>query len=329
LLLGLASVLAGAAPAAGAPLEALRPGQVVVSLGQAPEWFPLSGQPIDVTVFAGRPRATRASSQNVYVEFQRADRGCPASPGADHRTPLVARAFFSRSHLLSRRSPFTPDGGAATDVHAMTLGPLTLHQTGSTRACVWLGRSTRTRDRLASPTIPLLNRAFAAAVSDLPQPGGATPAYTLTAVAGFSFAYAATTLACGERLADPGQPVAATTPVSEAVAPDPNPCAGDGTTFVFSSPGRALPQLRFTAAQAQAGSAVVVHAGGCELDAIDAVPEAAAAAYVQADGCTVAGTEISPYSRSLPRGAVLYAMVDGGIASLAPAGTPVDLVLNG
>ena len=74
---------------------------------------------------------------------------------------------------------------------------------------------------------------------------------------------------------------------------------------------------------------VVQHAGACELDPVTGTPLADAEQYVQADGCAVADVLVAPTQSGIPRGSVIDAQVDGGIAEVAPAGGAVDLVIAG
>jgi hypothetical protein len=315
------------------PTRSLLPlgrGQVVVSLGDPPQWLPLSGEPTYATVFAGRPRAPHAGAGNLYIAFQSPGRLCARSVSGDHARPLLASGYFRAADLVSRQqSPFAPDGGAAAGVYEQTLGPFTLHQSAATRACVWLGSSERSSALIASQLVPLLNRTFAASVSNLPQPGAGGTAYTMNAVAGRGFTYSARTTACGRTASDTSQAVPAGTPASEAIAADPSPCPGDGTSFNFDAGGQSLGSLNYTVAQAQGAVPFVLRAGGCELDAVDQTPLSDAVQYVQQDGCRLGNLLVSPFRRGLPRGVVIEAEVDGGIADLAPSGTTVDLVLNG
>lgn len=332
---GLASVTSASATPSPQPLLPLARGHLLVSLGRPPQWLPVSGHPLTVTLFSGRPRSRATRGMNAYLALQPVNRGCAGSAARDHRRPLREIAgLYSPLNLVSRRrSLFAPRGGAARDVYAGEVRDVIVRQRRAVRVCVWLGATTG-RSRLAlRQDVPLLNGLFAASISALPSAArGGGGAYTASVFSASSaIRFSAVTSACGHTLRDGPIRVGPGTPGSDSISFGPGSCNPDATQFRFSGPGgRSLGSVPFTIAQAEASPPAVATLGrGCELDPVAVTRLASATAYVQAVGCTVGRELLQPFQRGLPRGAVVEAQVDGGLADIAPRGTAVDLVLNG
>jgi hypothetical protein len=314
------------------PLLPLARGQLIVSLGAPPQWLPVAGRPLTVTLFSGRPALRRPAGVNAYISFQRTGRRCPASPAADRRNELVIPGYYARSHLVTATSSFAPGGGARAGDYEYGIPGVTVHQSGATRACVWLASKPTQHTRAHVQDIPLLNGLFAASVSNVPSdaPRSGT-VYNVSAVdVARRFRYAISTENCGTTYHDGPHTVADGTIATAAITFGKVPCEGDGSTFTFTATsGRSLGTLTYTAADAVAVPAAVAVLGGCELDPVTVTTLADAEQYLAADGCQIGRVLVAPFQRGIRRGAVVEAQVDGGIASVAPRGTKVDLVLNG
>jgi hypothetical protein len=312
------------------PLLPLAPGKLTVLLGTPPQWLPESGTPTGLTLFSGRPAVRNASAVTAYVALQSDRQRCASTPAGDRRPLLDIPMFYASNNLIAkhRSSPFA---GAQRGDYAVTLPSIVVHQTGRTRVCVWLARDVRSRGLVLSQSIRLLNGLFAASVSAL---ASATPGigggYTLNAIdVGTPFTYAVTTLQCGVHSLDTSGTVKDGQLATESIGPETNPCAGDGSTVAFAVGDRALASLAYTVTQAIAVPPQVSTVGGCELDPVADISLIEAEQYVQAVGCTVGRLLLAPYNAGLPKGAVIEAQVDGGLAEVAPPRTAVDLELNG
>lgn len=322
--------VASAQPTHTLPLLPLARGAVLVSLGDPPDWAPVAGRPLTVTLFSGPP-AGRTRKLNAYIAFEPTVDACQRSP---RHVPglLTIRAYYAAADDVTGASLFTPGGGArAGDVEASIPG-VVIHGTDSVRACIWLARSKRARSRPATQVIPLLNGLFAASVSEVATAGvSSADSYTLNAIAvGESFSYASRTLVCGRSIRSAAQPVGSDSPLSDSVSYlVADACATDGTQFTFTGSAGSLGSLLYTTVDATTSPAAVTVLGGCELDPVTGATLSAATRYVQADGCSVGRVLAAPVQPGVRRGAVLEAQIDGGIADAAPAGTAVDLVLNG
>jgi hypothetical protein len=306
-------------------------GRLLVSIGTPPQWLPESGVSTSLTLFSGGPANRDAASDTAYIALQNAGRRCAATPAKDRVTLLTIPVYYASANLISsqRRSPFA---GAPSGDYAVTLPSIVIHQHGRLRVCVWLAQRPTARGLVLSQRIRLLNGVFAASVSAVPSAStGVGATYTLDAVdVGRTFNYAATTVQCGTHYADASGSVADGQLATESIAFETNPCAGDGTTFAFTlAGGQPLATLSYTEAQAVAAPPQIASIGACELDPVDLTSLASATAYVEAVGCSVRRLLVAPYNAGLPRGAVIEAQVDGGLAQVAPRGTAVDLELNG
>jgi hypothetical protein len=331
-------VLAGAAgPAVAQPLPAyqtllpLARGHLLVSIGTPPQWLPERGVSTSLTLFSGVPAGRGAARDTAYLALQNAGRRCARTPARDRVTLMTIPSYYASANLISseKGSPFA---GAPSGDYAVTLPSIVVQQRGSTRVCVWLAPRPKARGLVLSQRIRLLNGLFAASVSAVPSAStGIGGAYTLDAIdVGRVFSYAATTLQCGVHYADASGTVADGQLATESIAIETNPCAGDGSTFAFTlAGGRPLATLAYAEAQAVAAPPQATSIGGCELDPVAITPLASAIAYVQAVGCSVRRLLVAPYNAGLPRGAVIEAQVDGGLAEVAPRGTAIDLELNG
>lgn len=237
-------------------------------------------------------------------------------------TPYVAANLIAHE----RGSPWA---GAAAGDYAIAIPKLTIDQSGQVRVCVWLARKPRARGLALNQKVRLLNGLFAASVSTLASPAGG--AYTLDAIdVGRVFRYSIATLNCGDHYADASSAVADGQLATDSIAIETNPCAGDGSVYTFTaSTGSPIGTLGYSIAQAVSPQPVVATFGACELDPVDGNSVNVAELYVQAVGCRVAHLVVGPYSASLPRGAVIEAQVDGGLAEVAPRRTAIDLEING
>jgi hypothetical protein len=327
----LADAGAALAQPAFAPVLPLARGKLLVSLGNPPQWLPESGTPTGLTLFSGAPRSARAAAYNAYIALQRGSRRCAATPAGDHESLLEIPSYYTTQNLIAHQSG-SPFAGAQAGDYAVTLPGITVRLRRLVRACVWIAATEHARSLRLSEPIQLLNGLFAATVSALPSASsGVGGAYTLNAIdVGAPFRYAVTTTQCGIQYHDASAAVADGTIATESVAIESNQCAGDGSTYSFTSAtGGALGSLSYSVAQAIATKPTVATVGACELDPISVIPLADATQYVQAVGCRVRRLLLAPYDPALPRGAVIEAQVDGGLAELAPSGTAVDLELNG
>lgn len=313
------------------PLLPFARGQLVVSLGDPPSWQPVAGQPLTVTLFSGRPESRRTAGLNAYIGFQSVERGCAATAAGDHVHLLAIDGYYHAQDRVTGSSPFTPGGGAAAGDYEAGIPGVVIHGARMVRACIWMSPSARRRTRPTVQEIPLLNGVFAASVSNLRSAvAGAGRAYTLNAVyVATGFAYSVATRECGDLYRSAGRRVAPGALATESVSLPPSPCAGDGSRINFSSAGRALGVLSYSSAQATTSPPAVAALGACELDPLTVTHLSDAVAYVQSDGCSVGDVLAAPFRTGIPRGAVIEAQVDGGVAQLAPQGTAVDLVLNG
>jgi hypothetical protein len=325
-----------AGSAGTAPLHPLLPfarGQLKVLLGQGPSWQPVAGTPLTLTLFSGRPRPRVSAKTNAYITLQSPSQRCARSAKGDHHAQrLEIPSYYVATHLVTKTSIFTPGGGAAAGTYAVSLSGVIVSGVGSVRVCVWLANKPKVKTRPYSQTIPLIGGLFAASVSNVPALGiSGSGAYALNAVyVARSFNYSVSTERCGTDEVDPAQSVAPGALAAESISLLRQPCAGDESVFSFTAPGRgALGSITYTATQAMTNPAGVGVLGGCELDPITVTKLSVATAYVVADGCKVGRLLVAPDDPTLPRGAVTEAQVDGGIAEVAPAGTTVDLVLNG
>jgi hypothetical protein len=333
-------------------LLALAPGSFEVSLGNAPAWLPLSGVPETLTLIAGAPTSPRAAADNVYLGFVPATTACARTPGTSGRTFLTLGGFFSRAHgAATHAGVFAPNGGAAASTHIESVGEVVVPERGTAHVCVWLARTIGLavkprpvkgkhhkhkvkvkppkRSLVATLSVPLLNSTFAASVSNLSGATGGAAGVNMFAIdGGRAFRYSANSTQCGRTAADPASTVAAGTPASESLSIGASPCTTDTTTFHFSV-GGVSQTLTYPIADAVATPTTSVGIGGCELDPLTGATLANAEAYLTAVGCSVAAVQVTPAQTSLPRGAVAWAAVDGGVAELAPTGTAVTLVVNG
>jgi hypothetical protein len=338
-------------------LLSLSRGSFEVSLGDPPQWLPLSGTAQTLTLLAGAPARPGYALANAYVGFQSPSTGCADTPATSAATYTTLSRFFSSAHTGSHAGMYAPSGGASRSSYIASAADVVVHQSGSTRACIWVadnigasrtvttvrtvttGKKHKKRKRtkvikaprslVSSLVLPLLNRTFAASVSNL---SGATPGsggFSMFAIdGGHSFRYRVATLQCS-RLSDDGTAtIAAGTPASEAISISASPCSTDASTFTFAG-ADIHHSLSFPIADATTSPPLTVKLGDCELDPLTGTTLAAAEQYLAADGCQLGQIEISPYQKTEGRGAVAWAAVDGGVAELAPTGTTVDLVLNG
>jgi hypothetical protein len=313
------------------PLLPLHRGQLVVSLGPPGQWLPESGTPTSLTLLSGAPRSPRAVADNAYIALQRTTRACGHTPARDREPLRVIPAFYAHHDLISAQ-PGSPYAGAQAGDYAAAVSGIVITESKRVRACVWIASGPTSRGLASSYVIRLLNGLFAASVSTLPNAGtSADGAYTLDAIdVGREFAYAVTTLQCGDHYRDASSAIPDGQLASDSVAIETYPCAGDGSTYAFTRVGgRKLATLTYTETQATAPAPEISSAGGCELDPLTVVPLDVAGAYLQAVGCRIGRLLIAPYERAFPLGAVMEAQVDGGLAEVAPAGTAVDLELNG
>jgi hypothetical protein len=351
-----AGATAAAQPPTVKPLLPLARGGLLLSLGQPPAWQPVTGQPLTVTLFSGRPAVTPTTGLNAYIGLQSVVSACPASPRTEHGRLLTIDNYYQSADLLAPTSLFAPGGGAQAGDYQAAIPNIALAGGDQLRACLWIGRNRRLRphrrghgkkrheplppgrivpgkmvDGPITQDIPLLDGLFAASVSDVPSAGAAQRAtYTLDAAAVTrSFSYTVRTSQCGKTTAAPALQVAAGTLASEVVAVPGATCRGDGSQFAFTVAGASLGSIAYGPAQAEASPPTVIALGGCELDPVVGASVTAASRYVESDGCTVGNLLAAPFQAGLPRGAVIEAQVDGGVAELAPNGTRVDLVLNG
>jgi hypothetical protein len=327
----IAAAPAEAQPTLG-PLLPLARGQLLVSLGDPPEWLPESGAPETLTLFSGRPRG-RTGGLNAYLAIQGTGSRCARSATAGHSHLILPRYYAATNLVSRRRSPFAPNGGAVSGDYAAAIPGVVVRRAGTARICVWLARAAGQRVSAVSQDVRLLNGLFAASVSAIPSaaPNSAGRFYTLNAIdVGRSFDYGASTTSCGGVADDGPRTADAGELATESITYSAAPCAGDGSEFTFTTAGGGpLGSLSYAVSQALTTPPQVTSIGACELDAVTVVPLAQATGYVQAVGCRVGRLLLSPYSRTAPRGAVLQAQVNGGVASIAPRGTAVDLVLNG
>ncbi len=324
------------------PLLALTRGSFEISLGDAPAWMPLSGTPQTLTLIGGAPARASFSTDNAYVGFTGRGARCAATPAASKATYSTLANFFSSAHTGAHAGVFAPDGGAPKSSYIDSVAKVVVHQSSAARVCIWLakdagptGATKRSKHKkpvprslVASIVVPLLNRTFAASVSNL---AGATPGnggYSMYAIdGGHAFRYRVDTVQCGAKSSDAAT-ISAGTPASESIAISVAPCTGDESSFTFS--GRDVnARLSYRIADVTASPAVTVKVGGCELDPVTGTTLTAAESYLTAVGCRLGKIEITPYQKTLTRGDVAWAAVDGGVAELAPAGTTVDLVVNG
>jgi hypothetical protein len=313
------------------PLLPLARGQLLVSIGDPPAWQPISGAPVTVTLFSGRPAVRKAGRVNAYVGFQSVTRPCPASARGDRSALLTFPGFYAPANEVLAGSPFAPAGGARSGDYAASIPGVVLSGHDQIRACVWLARSQRRRTPPVAQDIPVLNGLLAASVSDVPSAGsGPGAGYTLNAFApGHGFSYSVATTECGADTPLPPVHVSSGALASASVSLLPAPCATDGSRFTISTGGSVVGVLSYPASNARSMPPAVVALGGCELDPVTATAMADAISYVQADGCSVGRILVAPYQPGLPARDVLEAQVDGGVAQAAPFGTAVDLVVNG
>ena len=323
---------AALAPAAGAtPLLPLAPGQLTVLLGDSGEWQPQAGAPLTLTLLAGPPRARHAPTLTAYVALQPTSKACGRSPQADREPVLdLGQIYASQTLIANESSPLAPGGGAESGVHAATT-PVIVNASRTVRACTWLDTTIKKRAPAVSQDIPLLNGLFAAAVWSTGGAGGTASGYTLDALSiGTGFQYAISTEFCGQTSNGPQGRVGAEEPASYQVSISSIDCPIDGTTFAFSGPGgSSLGSIQYTIAEANASPSTIGHVGGCDLDGVAGRTLVDARRYVTTVGCSVRRVLTAPHDPSLARGLVTEAQVDGGIAPVAPAGTAVDLVVNG
>jgi hypothetical protein len=347
-------------------LLSLSRGSFEISLGDPPQWLPLSGTPQTLTLLAGSPTRPGYALANAYVGFVSAKAGCAATPADSGVSYTTLNHYFSSAHTGAHAGMFAPNGGAVASSYIASVPNVVIHQSGSVRACVWVASNigaTQTiqvitrvkvitkgkkgkkvkkfkqvityrqqrapRSLATSLLLPLLNRTFAASVSNL---SGATPGsggFTMYAIDGaHPFRYKVATLQCSRSSADGAATIAPGTPASESISISASPCSTDASTFTFSG-ADIRRALSFPIADALTSPALTVRLGGCELDPLTGATLTAAEQYLSADGCKLGQIEVSPYEKSLVRGSVAWAAIDGGVAELAPTGTTVDLVLNG
>jgi hypothetical protein len=328
------------------PLLSIGRGAFEISLGPAPVWLPLSGKRETLTLIAGAPASARTSADNAYVGFTSAGRSCAATPAASGRTFYTLAELYSAAHAASSHAGvFAPNGGAARGTYIDSVAGVVIRQSASTRACIWLAatsgrvtpaakgkhkqRKKAQRSLAETLVLPLLNNTFAASVSNLTGASAGSGGISMYALdGGHAFRYAATTTQCGKTSADPVASVPAATPGSESVSLSASPCSTDATTFNFSATGLGK-AIVYPLSDALADPPTTVGAGGCELDPLTGASMAAAQAYLSAVGCKLGTVQITPYEKTLTRGSVSWASVDGAVAELAPAKSTVDLVLNG
>jgi hypothetical protein len=331
-VLTLLAALAALAPAAGATsLLPLAPGQLTVLLGQSGEWQPQSGTPLTLTLLAGPSRARKPLTLSAYVALQPAGKACGRSPKADHEPLLDLGTIYSPQTLVNGQgSPLAPSGGADPQVHATAVPGVIVNASGTVRSCTWLDTSISKRAAATTQDIPLLNGTFAAAVWATRE-AGAPSGYTLDAMSvGNGFQYAVTSEFCGQTSTGTQSRVAAGQDASYQVSISSIDCPIDGTTFTFSGPGgSSLGSIPYTSVDAGTSPPRIGHAGGCDLNGVAGLSVSDARHYVSTVGCSVRRVLTAPFSSTAPRGAVTEAQVDGGIAAVAPAGTSVDLVVNG
>jgi hypothetical protein len=316
------------------PLLPLARGHLEVLLGDPPQWLPVSGRPLTVTLFSGRAAPRHPAGLTAYVALQNASRSCGASVARDHAGQVIEFPdYYSGSDLIAHeQSLYAPQGGAAPGDYATEQPAVTVRQRGTTRACVWLAHKASQRGLVLSQEIPLLNGLFAASVSASPSAASAGgDAYSLNAIGvERTFDYSAATDTCGTVYTDPQTAVAAGSVGNEAISYGADSCSSDHTTFTFTRPsGATFGSLTYTVEQAESTPPEVSSIGACELDGLTVTSVTVASQYVQDVGCTVGRLLMTPYQSGFPRGSVLEAQVDGGVADIAPAGTAVDLVLNG
>jgi hypothetical protein len=325
--LGLAATASRSASAT--PLLALHRGQVVVLIGQQPQWLPVSGRPTELTLLAGPP-APGAGRLAAYVAVQPAARSCAASASADHGQKVSFPRFFAAANLVQPGDPLAPSGGSAHGVRA-AVAAITLHQPAAAQACVWIAsRPSATARPIAQP-ITMLNGLFAASVTAAPTAGaGLSHAYSLAAIdVGRAFSYGVSRIVCGRNAIDPAQRVAAAIEATADFSVGTADCPDDETTFSFTAGGGSLGTLTYPLVGVVANPPVVARLGGCELGQAAGMTVPGAEAYLLADGCSVGRVLTAPYDGALPRGAVAMFQVDGGVAEVAPAGTAVDIIRNG
>jgi hypothetical protein len=339
-----AAVVVGSGAIAGAhsaaqvktvKLLAMSRGSFEVSLGNAPVWLPLSGTSQTLTLIAGAPK--QATADNAYVGFTAATRTCASTPKKSKSPYYELSDFYSAAHSAAHDAgAFAPNGGASASTYIESVSDVRFNATSSVRACIWLATSKAVtakkahRSLAASLVLPLLNSTFAASVSNLTGALPGTGGYAMFAFsADHSFRYSARTVQCTRTTADGASAVSAGVPASENVSISVSPCTGDVSTFSFTGADTRNAALAYPVADALAVPPVTLSAGACELDPLTGATLAGAEAYLTAVGCTLGQIEVSPYTKSLARGSVSWAQVDGGIAEVAPASSAVDLVING
>lgn len=325
--LGLGAPAVSPSPARALALLPLARGQLTVLLGQTDQWQPQAGAPLTLTLIGGPPRGSDPGRATAVVALQPVARACGASPRADHAPLLAIPGFYGPGHLVSAGSPLAPDGGAQHGVYAASLAAGVLSERGAVRACTWLVGPTGSAGSPRTQAIPLLNGLFGAAVWSLPGGDG----YGLDATAiGTGFSYTVDSAVCGEASAGPRTSVGEGDELAAAFSLGSLHCAADGSRFAFfSAHGDPLGAIAYSDADARATPAVFGHLGGCELGGVDGLSLAASRLYVAAVGCRIARVLTAPYDGALARGHVGEAQIDGGEATLAPAGTAVDLVTDG
>jgi hypothetical protein len=327
------AALAALAPAAEAtPLLPLAPGQLTVLLGQSGQWQPQASMPLTLALLAGPPRARHPLALTAYVALQPTSKACGRSPDADHEPLLDLGPIYAPQTLIANESsPLAPGGGAEAGVHAADLPGVIINGSRTIRSCTWLDTSKRKRAPATVQDIPLLNGVFAAAVWATGRTGGPATGYTLDAMSiGNGFQYAISGEFCGQTSNGPQGRVAADQPVSFQFSISSIDCPVDGTTFTFSGPGgSSLGSIPYSITAADTSPPTIGHAGGCDLNGAAGLSLSDARRYVTTVGCAIRRVLTAPHDPSLARGVVTEAQVDGGIAPIAPAGTAVDLVVNG
>jgi hypothetical protein len=331
-LIGLIALLLLPGSALATKLLPLHSGQLTVLLGDSGQWQPQTGTPLTLTLLAGPPRSRRAAGLTAYVALQPTSRACPASPAAEHAPVLDIGTIYSSSTLVGAGNALAPNGGASPGVHAVAVGGIVIGgSTHAITACTWLDTKPKKRAPAATQKIPLLNGLFAASVWASAGAGGTVSGYTLDAQSvGTAFSYSLSSVLCGATTTSQQGRFTAGQEASYQVSISSIDCPTDGSTFTFSGPGGAsLGSIPYTITDAHASPATIAHVGGCDLNGVDGLSLADARRYTAAVGCRVARVLTGPHSNTLPRGGVTGAQVDGGTAPVAPAGTSVDLVVNG
>lgn len=341
----------------------LRPGQAEVAVASTPATYSaLAGNRVGVQVSARpRGRLRPGRTRRVFVRFKSPPARCAGSYARDRGT-IVARPDPTdvgppplRVDPRGMLGAVRPSGDVIVGTGGFDGGEgkeYLWRRPQTVRFCVWLGRKATTRTKPVTQDVRIHGPLFGATIAHTgsidPFPDGFAAGAQSNVPFRLVWEHTSPdpTLGCNEqaRIQDAGGPGSANGTYGTGGEESGRlGCQGGQTDKLTFSPlsaagsGLAEGSLTFVDADVHApvASSPIRHFGACDLDAAVQRNIGEASAYLQAVGCAAGRTIV----RQRPKGTVLadgtphtgevYAfLLHGGVITLAPTGTTVDLMVD-